>query len=147
MNDEFEGHTPGPWLIGRGADGWPIVHTAPDSFSPSGQGVAHVCKRPMCQDHEANARLIAAAPELLDERDRLRAEAEALADVIDTLRADAERYRWLTQFARLIPEHWGGRWSLVIDGPSPCGYSKEAIDVAVYNAKEKARAALKETPK
>lgn len=59
-------HTPGPWVIGRGADGFPIVHTAPDTDSPSGQGVAHVCKRAMCQDHIANARLIAAAPDLLE---------------------------------------------------------------------------------
>lgn len=68
-------HTPGPWLIGRGADGFPIVHTAPDSFSPSGQGVAHVCKRPMTQEHTANARLIAAAPELLAALKYLVAEA------------------------------------------------------------------------
>jgi hypothetical protein len=59
-------HTPGPWIVGRGADGLPIIHTAPDTVSPSGQGVAHICKRAMCQDHEANARLIAAAPDLLE---------------------------------------------------------------------------------
>lgn len=58
-------HTPGPWLIGRGADGLPIVHTTPDASSPSGQGIAHVCKRPMCHDHVANAALIAAAPDML----------------------------------------------------------------------------------
>lgn len=59
-------HTPGPWHIGRGADGLPIIHTAPDTFSSSGQGVAHVCKRTMCQEHTANARLIAAAPEMYE---------------------------------------------------------------------------------
>ena len=32
---------------------------------------------------------------------------------------DAERYRWLAQHARATSEHWGGRWSLVIDGPAP----------------------------
>lgn len=57
-------YTPGPWLIGQGADGYPIIHTAPDSFSPSGQGIAHICKRAMCQDHTANARLIATGPEM-----------------------------------------------------------------------------------
>ena len=58
-------HTPGPWLIGRGADGYPIIPTRPDSFSPSGQGVAHICKRTMSQEHLSNAHLIAAAPDLL----------------------------------------------------------------------------------
>lgn len=72
-------HTPGEWLIGRGADGLPIIHTAPDTFSPSGQGVAHVCKRPMCQEHTANARLIAAAPELLAALKDLVIEADDMA--------------------------------------------------------------------
>lgn len=58
--------TPGPWLIGRGADGNPIVHTAPDEWSPSGQGIAHICKRAMSQDHAANARLIAEAPAMAE---------------------------------------------------------------------------------
>jgi hypothetical protein len=74
-------HTPGPWTVGRGADGLPIVHTPPDTFSPSGQGVAHICKRTMCQDHDANARLIAAAPELL----------AALKDTLSSLEACVKR--------------------------------------------------------
>ena len=32
--------------------------------------------------------------------------------------ADAQRYRWLSAHARSTAEHWGGRWSLVIDGPA-----------------------------
>jgi hypothetical protein len=58
-------HTLNPWLIGRGADGYPIIHTPPCNFSPSGQGIAHICKRPISQEHIANARLIAAAPDML----------------------------------------------------------------------------------
>lgn len=74
-------HTPGPWETGRGADGLPIIHTAPDTFSPSGQGVAHVCKRPMCQEHTANARLIAAAPEMYEALLSVKAWLEQLRDL------------------------------------------------------------------
>lgn len=80
-------HTPGPWLIGRGADFYPIVHTAPDTFSPSGQGVAHVTKRPMCQEHTANAALIAAAPDMLEALRELVIAAEAAGWDLDDLNA------------------------------------------------------------
>ena len=42
---------------------------------------------------------------------------------------DAARYRWLCQNARVVPEHWGGRWSLVME----CRYAgliSESIDAA-----------------
>jgi hypothetical protein len=56
---------------------------------------------------------------------RLHAECEAL-------RADAERYRWLRECARATSEHWGGRWSLVIEGPAPGGNAPPAsIDAAI----------------
>src|SRR5574343_7623 len=53
--------------------------------------------------------------------------AEAPADVA----RDAERYRWLRDKCRATGEHWGGRWSLVIEGPCPDGEkSSGAIDKA-----------------
>lgn len=59
----------------------------------------------------------------------------------DALRADAERYRWLRECARVTGEHWGGRWSLVIEGPAPgSNASPASIDAAI----DAARAALKE---
>lgn len=57
----------------------------------------------------------------------------------DALRADAERYRWLADHARSTSEHWGGRWSLVIDGPAPVRHDcVAALDAAI----DAARAAL-----
>jgi hypothetical protein len=45
---------------------------------------------------------------------------------------DAERYRWLLENARATAEHWGGRWSLVIDSPAPGkDASSEAINAAI----------------
>lgn len=32
---------------------------------------------------------------------------------------DAARYRWLAAHCRSTSEHWGGRWSIVVDGPAP----------------------------
>jgi hypothetical protein len=62
---------------------------------------------------------------------RLHAENEAL-------RADAERYRWLRGNARATSEHWGGRWSLVIEGPAPGGNAPAAsIDAAIDAARSK----------
>ena len=48
---------------------------------------------------------------------------------------DAERYRWLAASCRSTSEHWGGRWSIIIDGPAPKSHDSEddfdaAIDAA-----------------
>lgn len=51
---------------------------------------------------------------------------------------DAERYRWLRDKCRATGEHWGGRWSLVIEGPCPDGdESSGAIDKAIDAAIER----------
>lgn len=52
------------------------------------------------------------------------------------MRADAERYRWLAAHCRSTTEHWGGRWSIVIEGPPPNKHDEEdsfhaAIDAAM----------------
>lgn len=61
-------------------------------------------------------------------------QAEAPADVA----RDAERYRWLLENARATAEHWGGRWSLVIDSPAPGkDASPEAINAAIDAAIER----------
>ena len=49
---------------------------------------------------------------------------------------DAERYRWLAAKCRSTSEHWGGRWSIVVDGPAPATSNSEddfdaAIDAAI----------------
>jgi len=48
---------------------------------------------------------------------------------------DAMRYRWLAASCRSTSEHWGGRWSIIIDGPAPKSHDSEddfdaAIDAA-----------------
>ena len=55
-----------------------------------------------------------------------------LLEYLRELAADAARYRWLAAHARSTSEHWGGRWSLVIDGPAPVQHnSEDALDEAV----------------
>lgn len=48
---------------------------------------------------------------------------------------DAARYRWLAAHCRSTAEHWGGRWSIIIEGPAPKSHTSEddfdaAIDAA-----------------
>ena len=69
---------------------------------------------------------------------------------------DAARYRWLAGHCRSTSEHWGGRWSIVVDGPAPKSHDSEddfdaAIDAAMTDAAmtdaamtDAARAAQKE---
>jgi ribosome-associated translation inhibitor RaiA len=52
------------------------------------------------------------------------------------LRKDAERMRFLAAHCRSTSEHWGGRWSIVIEGPAPKTHDSEddfyaAIDAAI----------------
>lgn len=55
-----------------------------------------------------------------------------LAEEVRRLRADAERYRFLAERCRSTSEHWGGRWSVVIDGPAPASHnSKDDFDAAI----------------
>ena len=64
-----------------------------------------------------------------------RAEIDAANAVIDELREDAECYRWIAAYCRSTAEHWGGRWSIVVEGPAPTRDDDEdafraAIDAA-----------------
>ena len=81
----------------------------------------------MCKEVSCPAKTVVRKDELT----RLRAECDAL-------RADAERYRWLRECARATSEHWGGRWSLVIEGPAPESNALPAgIDAAIRARREK----------
>lgn len=54
----------------------------------------------------------------------------------------AEMYRWLLENGRATAEHWGGRWSIVIEGSAP----KDPSDVETVDAAIRAAiAASKET--
>ena len=59
----------------------------------------------------------------------------------DSVLEDAARYRFLAAHCRSTPEHWGGRWSIVVEGPAPKSHDSEddfdaAIDAARAQAKE-----------
>lgn len=55
---------------------------------------------------------------------------------------DAARYRWLAAYCRSTSEHWGGRWSIVIDGPAPKSHdSEDYFDAAIDAAMKKGGAA------
>lgn len=73
-------------------------------------------------------------PELQLAADRIDAlEAENAA-----LRVDAERMRWIAAHCRSTAEHWGGRWSIVIDGPAPVRHDEEdALYAAIDAARSK----------
>jgi DNA-binding FrmR family transcriptional regulator len=71
----------------------------------------------------------------------LKTARDRLGTEVERLREDAERYQWLRECARATSEHWGGRWSLVTEGPAPENATPAGIDAAI----DAARAALKVT--
>ena len=53
----------------------------------------------------------------------------------DSVLEDAARYRFLSAHCRSTSEHWGGRWSIIVDGPAPKSHDSEddfdeAVDAA-----------------
>ena len=59
------------------------------------------------------------------------------AQAADSVQEDAARYRWLAANCRSTSEHWGGRWSIVIEGPAPKSHnSEDDFDAAVDAARK-----------
>ena len=63
-------------------------------------------------------------------------EAQEPAPPSDDAVKDAARYRFLAGHCRSTSEHWGGRWSIVVDGPAPKSHDSEddfdaAVDAAI----------------
>ena len=54
----------------------------------------------------------------------------------DSVLEDAARYRWLVENTRITPEHWGGRWSIVVDSRCPKTHDKTGIDAAIDKARK-----------
>lgn len=51
---------------------------------------------------------------------------------LDEAEQDARRYRWIAGHCRSTSEHWGGRWSIIVDGPAPKAHdSEDAFDAAI----------------
>ena len=66
------------------------------------------------------------------EIERLTAERDDLRRQLAEAKLDAERYRWLAGHCRSTSEHWGGRWSIIVDGPAPKAHdSEDAFDAAI----------------
>lgn len=59
------------------------------------------------------------------------AEAVAFMQERDALWADVQRYRWLMGNSRICPEHWGSRWSIVVESRNPADDSAAAVDAAI----------------
>jgi hypothetical protein len=56
----------------------------------------------------------------------------------DSVLEDAARYRFLARHCRSTSEHWGGRWSIVVDGPAPKSHdSEDDFDAAIDSARKK----------
>ena len=63
-------------------------------------------------------------------------DVRALLADLERAEKDAERYRFLAAHCRSTSEHWGGRWSIVVEGPAPKTHDSEddfdaAIDAAL----------------
>ncbi len=58
----------------------------------------------------------------------------------DSVLEDAARYRFLAARCRITGEHWGGRWSIVVEGPAPESHdSKDDFDAAIDAARSQAK--------
>ena len=94
---QFAGHTPGPWV--RGENSWTKMYIG----GLNKIKIAHVYEwnlgesKDNAGQYEPNARLIAAAPSLLAEVERLQAREKVLADALNQI-ADDNNYsftgRW-----------------------------------------------------
>lgn len=80
-------HTPGPWIVRVNASGNPFVYRVDGVIIC---GVAMVREGMDRAENEANAALIASAPDLLAERDRLKAVNAKLLAALDRLIFAAE---------------------------------------------------------
>ena len=59
------------------------------------------------------------------------------AQAADSVLDDAARYRFLASHCRSTSEHWGGRWSIVVEGPAPKSHdSEDDFDAAVDAARK-----------
>ena len=75
--DKYEGHTEGPWkAFEDDADTWSVGKHVPHAYNVMGICMLH----PFSENKEANAKLMADAPLLLEEVKRLRKTLESVLD-------------------------------------------------------------------
>ena len=90
-----EGFTPGPWVVERADDAYCIANVGNLVIMPCAGKVKH-------DNAEADARLIAAAPDLLEALEMIVAEADSY-----TARTGKPVYNWLDQARAAIAKARG----------------------------------------
>ena len=91
MSVEFEGHTPGPWeVMGAGPMNYPYAIRASHVPLDKPGAIRDITRwgaisMPSSSEGRANAALIAAAPSLLAENQRLRAQVAGLREALEHL--------------------------------------------------------------
>lgn len=88
-------HTPGPWVVERADDAYCIANVGNLVIIPGGGKVKH-------DNAEADARLISAAPDLLEALEMIVAEADSY-----TARTGKPVYNWLDQARAAIAKARG----------------------------------------
>ena len=64
--------------------------------------------------------------------------SQARVPLSDDVLRDAARYRFLAGHCRSTSEHWGGHWSIIVDGPAPKSHdSEDDFDAAIDAAQAK----------
>jgi hypothetical protein len=94
--EKISGYTPGPWYINN-CDGTHYAVIGPDNTHAGvGEYIANLVGT---ADTEANARLIAAAPELYADNERLRADNEELRTVLANVIERGDKLSdWMREF-------------------------------------------------
>lgn len=141
--EPLTGHTPGPWM----QDGIAIAHPSEPNGYPldiclMGEPLHFAGDvRPMLQNHEANALILAAAPALRDT-------VAALADLADAQAQEIERLRKVLGFYA-NPENWKGdeeAWERAENGDDDPETLEALLSTVELDGGKIARAALGETP-
>lgn len=83
-------HTPGPWVVRMTASGNPFIYD--DATGKNIAGVTGIRPGIDAEESQANAALIAQAPDLLADRDRLRQINAQLVAALETIVCDADKF-------------------------------------------------------
>lgn len=141
------GPTPGPWVTMPANAGVHCVAriNAWEAVPPSDCELSHdsIDASFIAACSPANMTAILAHVEAQEaEIERLTAERDELRRQLAEAELDARRYRWIAGHCRSTSEHWGGRWSIVVEGPCPAKHDEEgAFDDAIDAAMDLTRPA------
>lgn len=134
---DFAGHTPGPWLYDTGCF-YASCQLDADGMTMEPPLAEMLGGRP--DDYDANLRLIAAAPALLQRLQKAEAEADALRGERDALAKDAKRYRWLRAkvWANGVLSGYEFQFPTYRDLPAPATVMRGSVAQHLDNAIDRA---------